>query len=165
MAINLIPDIRIDSVFEITPDVLTSRGISLLLMDLDNTLASYTGNLPSKELFIWKEKLDAEGIKLFIISNTKSERARRFAESFGVPFFKAAKKPSSRCIIRAIESCGMTRERTALVGDQIFTDVLGANLSGITSIIVKPLSLLNPLIAIRYIAEAPFRALRKREAR
>lgn len=164
MGFSLIPDMRIDSIFEITPEMLVSRGISLLLLDLDNTLAPYSGDPPSKELFLWKDKLEAAGIQLFIVSNTKTGRARRFAESFGVAFTDRAKKPSRKGILRAIESCGKTAKQTALAGDQIFTDILGANKSGIVSIVVKPLKFLNPLMALRYYIEIPFRLLRKREA-
>ena len=124
MGFSLIPDIRVDSIFDITPEMLASRGISLLLLDLDNTLAPYAVMPPSKELIVWKEKMETAGINLFIVSNTKTERAKSFAGSFGVSFIDRAKKPSSKGIIRAIESCGKTAGETALAGDQIFTDIL-----------------------------------------
>lgn len=162
MGFSLIPDIRVDSIYGITPEILSSRGINLLLLDLDNTLAPYSKKPPSKELFLWKEKMETAGITLFIVSNTRSVRAKSFARSFGIEFISGAKKPSPKGIIRAIKICGRTVGETALAGDQLFTDTLGANISGITSIIVKPMKFINPLIALRYFIEIPFRLLRKR---
>jgi len=107
--------------------------------------------------------MESAGITLFIVSNTKTQRAEIFARSFGVPYIDGAKKPSPRGIIKAIEGCGKKASETALAGDQIFTDVLGANISGITSIIVKPIKFINPLIALRYYIEIPFRLMRKKE--
>ncbi len=73
-------------------------------------------------------------------------------------FVKKAKKPSPRGIIEAMRRCGKKPEETALAGDQSYTDVLGANLAGATSILVQPLSLRNPLLAVRYVLELPWRA-------
>lgn len=164
MGFSFIPDIKVESVFDIVPDMLQERGISLLLLDLDNTLAPYSGGTPTRELLAWKKELEEAGIRLFIVSNTKSERARIFAESFGVSFIQRARKPSSSGILQALKSCGKLKKQAALAGDQIFTDILGANLSGITSIVVRPLKLKNPLIALRYFVEIPFRHLGKSEA-
>ena len=163
MGISLIPKIRIDSVLDISPEMLHKRGISLLLLDLDNTLAPYSGQAPGEELFRWKKSMNDAGIELFIVSNTKTKRAHVFAASFGVSYINKAKKPSSVRIVEAVNRCGKTVDQSALAGDQIFTDVLGANISGVTSIAVKPTNLKNPLMAIRYVLEYPFRIFGKRE--
>jgi HAD superfamily phosphatase (TIGR01668 family) len=163
MAFPLIPDIRVNAVFDISPDMLIPRGISLLLLDLDNTLAPYSGRPPSNELITWKDELEASGIGLFIVSNTKTERAAHFADQFGVSYLNRSRKPSTKALYKAMELRGKKPDETALAGDQIFTDILGANLCGITSIAVRPILLKNPLIALRYFLEQPFRLARRRE--
>ena len=90
MGFSLVPDIRVDSIFEITPEMLASRGISLLLLDLDNTLAPYSKILRQRN-FLWRERMESAGITLFIVSNTKTQRAEIFARSFGVPYIDGAK--------------------------------------------------------------------------
>ncbi|MDR0818516.1 MAG: YqeG family HAD IIIA-type phosphatase [Oscillospiraceae bacterium] len=147
------PDIIVDGVFDLTPELLRSRGISLLLADLDNTLAPYGGKPPSDALLDWKAKMLDGGVEIFIVSNTNKPRAGLFAEQFGVGYIKHARKPTRGGILEAIERCGRTPSETALVGDQIFTDILGANRAGTTSVRVRPISLNNPLYRARYWAE------------
>ena len=99
------------------------------------------------------------GIELFIVSNSRREgRVEAFAEVMGVSFVKAARKPSPAGLIRAMSTAGYSKKESALVGDQVYTDALAANRAGIVSMVVRPLSIRNPLIAIRYIFETPFRA-------
>lgn len=92
MPFSLIPKIRVESIFDVTPEMLLSRKINLLLLDLDNTLSPYSGLPPTQTLFKWKERHEANGIKLYLVSNTKTERAHRFAGAFGIPFINKAKK-------------------------------------------------------------------------
>ena len=165
MSFSLIPNIRLNTVFDIKPDMLLRRNIRLLLLDLDNTLAPYSGQPPSDALNAWKRELESNGIELFIVSYTKTERAGCFAEAFGVSYLNRAGKPSPKMLRKAMILRSKNADETALVGDQIFTDILGANLCGITSIIVKPIRLKNPLFALRYFIEKPFRLLRKREGK
>ena len=68
MGFSIIPRIRINSVLQLTPEFLLSRGISLLMLDLDNTLAPYSGSKPSEEIFRWKERMNEAGVTLFIVS-------------------------------------------------------------------------------------------------
>lgn len=163
MGFSLIPKVRIKNISELTPDFLLRRGISLIMLDLDNTLAPYSGAKPSDELFAWKASLISAGITPFIVSNTKTKRAEKFAALWGVDYVNEAKKPRSRGINAALEKTGRRPSDAALAGDQIFTDILGANLAGLISIIVHPIELKNPFYILRYIAELPFRALRRKE--
>jgi HAD superfamily phosphatase (TIGR01668 family) len=153
MITNLKPDYHIDGVLELTPEFLSSLGITLLLCDLDNTLAPYGGKPPSKALLNWKARLQNAGIDIFIVSNTKRPRAGLFAEQFGVGVIRHAKKPAVDGILNAMQRCGRTPAETALAGDQIFTDILGANRAGVTSVRVRPVSLNNPLYLLRYRVE------------
>ncbi|MDR2360477.1 MAG: YqeG family HAD IIIA-type phosphatase [Oscillospiraceae bacterium] len=161
---KLKPDYIFDGVFDITAEFLKSRGIVLLLCDLDNTLAPYGGKPPSRELINWKETLNAAGITIFIVSNTKKPRAELFARQFGAGYIKHARKPRTDNILLAIRACKATPRTAALVGDQLFTDTLGANNSGCTSILVRPISLNNPLYLLRNLAEKAILRLANKKA-
>lgn len=165
MPLSLVPQIRVNRVFDLSPDFLHSRGITLLLLDLDNTLAPYSGKEPSPGLCRWRDDMRAAGVELFIVSNTKTSRAARFSKEWGVPYIDKAQKPHRWAIYEALRQMGRTRGEAALVGDQIFTDVLGANLAGVRSIIVEPLELNNILYILRYIAEIPMRLCTRKEKR
>ncbi len=148
-------------IYEITGAALERRGIKLLLADLDNTLVPYGVPLPDERLKAWRDDLNAHGVTLFILSNNRHEnRPRMFAEGLDVPFIGHAGKPKTPSFLRAMEQMGVTREQTAIVGDQVFTDVLGGNRAGISAILVRPIQLAgNPGRYLRYAVEAPFRLL------
>lgn len=151
-------------IFEITGAALKRRGVRLLLADLDNTLVPYGVPLPDERLKAWRDDLAAHGVTLFILSNNRHEsRPRIFAEGLGVPYIGHAGKPKTPSFYRAMEQAGVTKEQTAIVGDQIFTDILGGNRAGVSTILVRPIRLAgNPGRYIRYAVETPFRLLGKR---
>ena len=131
-----------------------------MLLDLDNTMAPYGTVVPTREIAAWADHVRESGIQLFILTNNNgSERVKALSEALGMGYIMGAKKPFVTGINRALEKLGYSREETALAGDQIFTDVLAANCAGITSIIVRPIKIVNPLFNLRYWLEAPFRAL------
>ncbi len=152
-----------DNIYEISGEALAKRGIKLLLADLDNTLVPYGVPLPDERLMAWRDELAAHGVTLFILSNNRHEdRPRIFSEGLGVPYIGHAGKPKTPSFVKAMEQTGVTKEQTAIVGDQIFTDILGGNRAGIATILVKPIRLAgNPGRYVRYAAELPFRLLSK----
>jgi len=154
---KLIPDIKLGSVFEITPELLKKRNISLLMLDLDNTLAPYRDSIPSEKLLKWKDDVLTSGVKLFVVSNTKTLRAKNFSEKLKIPYVDHARKPFTAITLDVMKRCGVPPSSSALAGDQIFTDVWCANNAGILSIIVKPLELKNVFFILRYAAESVFR--------
>ena len=156
-----------DDIYAVTGEALQRRGIKLLLADLDNTLVPYGVPLPDDRLRAWRDDLAAHGVTLFILSNNRKEhRPRVFAEALEVPYIGHAGKPKTPSFYKAMEQMGVTREQTAIIGDQVFTDVLGGNLAGVAAILVKPIRLAgNPGRYLRYAVEVPFRLLsRKGEA-
>jgi HAD superfamily phosphatase (TIGR01668 family) len=162
MSFSLIPDYSFRSVCCVTPDFLKERGVRVLLLDLDNTIAPYGTVVPPEEIAAWAENMKDNGIMLFIVSNNRgSGRVGSLASAFGVDYIMKAGKPGSGGVRRALERLGRKPEETALMGDQIFTDVLAANRAGALSIVVEPIRIRNPLLNLRYWAEAPFRALCK----
>ncbi len=154
-------------VYELSGEALARRGFKLLLADLDNTLVPYGVPLPDERLEAWRDDLSYHGVTLFILSNNRHEsRPRIFAEGLGVPYIGHAGKPRPSSFLRAMEQQGVAREQTAIVGDQVFTDVLGGNLAGVSAILVEPIRLAgNPGRYLRYAAELPFRLLSKRGER
>ncbi len=160
MSFSPIPDFSFPSLCAITPELLKGRGISLLLLDLDNTMAPYGTVLPPEDIASWAKNMKAMGIDLFIITNNHgSKRVESLAAAFDVGFIMSAKKPFATGINKALRQLGRQPSETALAGDQIYTDIIAANSAGVLSIVVEPLKLRNPLLNLRYWLEAPFRAL------
>lgn len=154
-------------IYQLTGKALERRGFKLLLADLDNTLVPYGVPLPDEKLKAWRDDLAAHGVTLFVLSNNRHEnRPRIFAEGLGVPYIGHAGKPKRPSFVKAMERMGVTKEQTAIVGDQVFTDVLGGNRAGISTILVEPIRLAgNPGRYLRYAVEIPFRLLSgRREA-
>lgn len=163
MPFALLPDYCCGSIDEIDPKKLKARGVTLLLADLDNTLISYDEQLPNEKLKAFTKALREEGIELFLLSNSRKPlRPKRFAEALGIPYLGHAGKPSSKGFFQAMERMGRTIGETMMVGDQIFTDVLGAKRAGVPVILVRPIRLAgNPGRYLRYAVEWPMRQIRK----
>jgi HAD superfamily phosphatase (TIGR01668 family) len=164
MSLSPIPRGVYPHITDIQPQALSAKGIKLVLADLDNTLVPYKVTQPPAEIVAWKNALEAAGIQLFLLSNSrKPGRAKRFAEQLGIPYQGHSGKPKRAGYLRAMERMGCTPEQTVMVGDQIFTDTLGANRAGITPLLVQPIRLAgNPGRYVRYAIETPFRAMGKR---
>ena len=159
MACPLVPCHLVESIYFLIPQRLQEAGVRLVLADLDNTLTPYEEALPSPSLRRWKEELEQNGITLFVVSNSrKSRRCPDFCEALGVPYVRHAGKPGTKGFREALAQTGIPAENAIMVGDQIFTDILGANRAGITSVLVKPIAWgKNPGRILRYAAETPFR--------
>lgn len=149
------------SIYDLNGWDLADQGIRLLLADLDNTLVPYGVPEPTDAVRAWNEQLKAAGVTLFVLSNNRhADRPRVFCDALDVPFIGHAGKPKKYSFVQAMERMKVSREQTAIVGDQIFTDVLGGSRAGVTTILVRPIRLAgNPGRYLRYAAELPFRAL------
>lgn len=156
--------LRCDTIFQIDLPSLATGGIRLLLADLDNTAAPYGAALPDAALAAWRDALAARGITLFILSNNRSPvRVARFCEALGVPYIAHAGKPRPHSFHVAMRQMGVSPAQTIMVGDQIFTDALGARRAGVRCILVQPIRLApNPGRYLRYAAELPFRIFIKK---
>lgn len=150
---------------EIKPSQLKERGIKVVFADLDNTLVAYGDSHPTKEVEDWKTALEKEGIILFILSNSrKAGRVDVFADALGVAFQAWSGKPKKKGYLKALHRLQVEPKEVVMVGDQIFTDILGATRMGILPIMVEPIKFSNFGQVLRYyILEAPFRGVgRKR---
>ncbi len=165
MKFPLIAHHSCNTIFDLEPKKLATYGVRLLLADLDNTLVPYGVPEPDERLRQWTRELSAHGITLFILSNNRGpHRVRIFAEALGVPYIGHAGKPRPHSFHRAMEHTGCKPEETAIVGDQIFTDVCGGNRAGITTILVSPIKLAgNPGRYLRYGVEWIFRDYTRRK--
>lgn len=124
---------------EISPQYLRELGIKGVLLDVDNTLSFHGAPEPDIRALQWVKNIQRCGIKAAVVSNNSKERVAPFAAKLGLPFFSMAGKPFPLGYWRAAKSLGLPRARLLVVGDQIFTDILGANLAGMRSALVKPL--------------------------
>lgn len=131
-----IPDIYAQSVYEINYKKLKKNGIKCLLFDLDNTIASYKSNEPDmkvKELF---NRLEND-FKVIIMSNSGKNRLRPFKEKLNVDVAFSSKKPLKGKYKKILELYKFNIDEVACIGDQLLTDILGANRMGFTSILVN----------------------------
>lgn len=159
-----IPYRMVRNIYEIKPEDLKVDAIRLLLVDLDNTMAPYHEHAPSSMLKAWVDSMKEAGIEIFILSNNRGPRPSIFAKALGVEYASRAKKPSTKVLNRVVDRKRLAREQVMLVGDQIYTDMLCAARAYVRGICVKPICLRrNPLHAIRYFAEFPFRLAYKEE--
>lgn len=132
------PGDYVDSAYDIDYEVLYSQGFRGIIFDIDNTLVEHgmpaTGR--AVELF---ERLRRTGFDTCVISNNKEPRVAPFANEVGTKYIYDAKKPSTKNYIKAMQLMGTDRSDTIFVGDQLFTDVWGANRAGIRTYLVKPI--------------------------
>lgn len=127
------------NIFDINPDFLTSLGIKALLLDVDNTIATYTSHEPVTGAVEWAKALEQAGFDLVIVSNNVEKRVSAFARRFGLPWISFAMKPFPFGYLKAKKKLGCRRGECAIIGDQIFTDVIGANLCGMKSVLLSPI--------------------------
>ena len=133
------PDALFDKFDDITVDFLKERGISALLIDIDNTLAPYEQPVPDERIKKFFTSLSDAGIKAALVSNNNKERVELFNRELGLLAFSDSKKPGKKTLLRAMAEMGSTIENTAAIGDQLLTDALGAHLIGIPAFIVPPI--------------------------
>ena len=126
-------------VTDITPEYLHGHGIRALILDVDNTLTAHGSQELPPDVDAWLQQMRGEGIRLMIASNNMPKRVAPFAKRVGLDYQAFCCKPSPLGLYRARRAMGVPRRAVALVGDQIFTDSLGANLYGISMLLVQPM--------------------------
>ena len=164
MSFPLIPTIIVDKLTELTPQMLLDCGITFLMLDFDNTIVPYTTNEPTQEMEQWLQMMLASQVGICVVSNSKRDRVVKFCQARGIPCITHSKKPFPKGIHQCRDQFGFDPSHAALAGDQIYTDVLGANCAGAVSILVTPIHLHNIWLRLRHVAELPFIAIGKRSA-
>ena len=156
MPISPIPAIITDALTDITPDILEERGIRLLMLDFDNTIVPYTTSIPEPLMEQWLLDMKQTDIQLCVVSNSKKNRVKIFCDNYGIPCITHANKPFTRGIRECLAKFNIPASQAALVGDQIYTDTLGANAAGVTPILVKAIDNHNFWLKARHVLELPF---------
>ena len=159
MRFSLLPSVIVESVTAVNPAFLKERGIELLMLDFDNTIVPYTTNTPTEKMENWIKMMLNSNIQICVVSNSKRSRVKVFCEHYGIPCITHARKPFSKGIRECLDRFQLPPNQCALAGDQIFTDTLGANCAGCSSILVKAIHNHNIWLKLRHVAELPFIAL------
>ncbi len=155
---KLIPDAEFHGVCDISPELLREMGIRAVALDNDNTLAKYSESAPSPEVKAWMDGLRNAGIGAVLVSNTHHPaRLERIADELGISWRDRCAKPSAKGFLWAAETLGVRPHEMLSIGDQIFTDVLGAHRAGAKAAIVYPRGMdENFLFRVRRFFELPF---------
>ena len=156
MAFSLLPKIIVPALTDVSEELLRSRGVKLLMLDFDNTIVPYTTNIPTAKMEAWLQMMAASDIRLCVVSNSKKNRVKIFCEKYGIDCITHANKPFPKGIRECLEKYHINPEECALAGDQIFTDTMGANGCGVTSILVSAIDNHNIWLKLRHAAEMPF---------
>ena len=156
MSLSFLPRIITGKITDLTAELLGNRGIKLLMMDFDNTIVPYTTDVPTEEVQQWLETMKASDIQLCVVSNSKRDRVKKFCTNHGIDCITHAKKPFSKGIAECLNRYRLPASACALVGDQIYTDTLGANCAGVQSILVKAIDNHNFWLKARHVLEMPF---------
>jgi len=134
------PDAVVSTVTEVTPDFLRGCGVRAVMVDLDDTLLAAGSDLLEPLFRGWLESLRCADVPVVILSNGTQVRVARWALELDVVGLPLMGKPLGRAFAQGLAQLGTPACETAMIGDQLFTDVLGANLAGMVSILVTPLS-------------------------
>lgn len=132
------PGFYLNSAYEIDFEGFYKAGYRGVIFDVDNTLVPHDAPADDRAKALF-ERLSALGYESCLLSNNKEPRVKLFAESVGSRYLYKAGKPSVKGYETAMRNMGTDKENTLFVGDQLFTDVYGANRTGILSILVKPI--------------------------
>ena len=135
----LVPDFCFSGVTDITPDFLRQNQIRALVLDVDNTLTTHGNPVPGDGVFLWLEQMRKENIPMMIVSNNSEKRVKPFAELLGLDYVARGCKPLTVGMTKACRKFGLPPEQVAIVGDQLFTDILGGKWKGMRSILTEPI--------------------------
>lgn len=132
------PKEYVDSTYMIDFEKLYEKGYRGIIFDVDNTLVPHDAPIDARAQQLF-DRLKKIGFQTCLISNNKEERVKKFAQPIGAFYVYKASKPNPKSYRKGMQLMGTNEKNTLFVGDQIFTDVYGANLAGIYSILVKPI--------------------------
>lgn len=152
----LLPKQMFRCITAITPQYLREHKIKALILDVDNTLTAHNSQELPADIAAWVDGMRQEGFIMDISSNNNDDRVRPFAGKIGLPYEALCRKPLPSGLIRARKKYGLKKKEMAMIGDQLFTDILGANLYGILSLMVLPMAKdIKPTIIFKRKLEKP----------
>ena len=133
------PDFCFESIKSIDDVFFVTNGIKFAILDIDNTLVSYTCKKADKTACDFLKRLERENIKYAFVSNNHKQRVQEFAEDFEAFYVNDSGKPFLFGIKKAMRRMGAKPENTVLIGDQVFTDVYAGNRGGLLTVMVEPI--------------------------
>lgn len=152
------PSWYVSSILEIEPDQFKEVEVYGLLLDLDNTLRNYGETAFSDASSDWLRRIKEAGIRACLFSNGSAHKVQKASQMLGIPFVAHAYKPLPIRVRTALALLGLPAEQTALVGDQLFADVLAGRLAGVRTILVEQTSRHEPWFTrLKRPLEVPFR--------
>jgi hypothetical protein len=135
----LFPDLAVNKVQDIDLDILVKKNIKGLILDIDNTLVATETREADFDTVSWLETVKKTGLKACIVSNSSKKRVEIFNGKLNIFALHRATKPSKKSFLAASKLMGVKPEETAVIGDQIFTDIYGGRKSNMYTILVKPI--------------------------
>ena len=135
------PKMRIDKMIDITPEMLNAVGIKALLLDIDNTMTTHDNPVPAEGVTEWIARMKSQGFMLMVVSNNNGERVSKFSDLLELDYEVKAGKPLPSGFKRACARLGVRPKDVAVIGDQLFTDMLGGNLLGAYTVLTEPYEL------------------------
>ena len=137
---KLIPDVYLENIHMIDIHKLQQKkNIKGIIIDLDNTLVPWGETILDKKIISWIKKVKESGLRICIVSNSRAAHVSRIGKLLNIQFYFSRYKPSKRPFIEAMKMMNTANQETAVIGDQIFTDVLGGNRLDLLTILVHPL--------------------------
>ena len=152
MPFSFLPRMIYPHLTDVRAEDLTARGISFLMLDFDNTIVPYTTSKPTLEMAAWLKAMQASGIGLCVVSNSRKPRVVEFCKQYGLDCITHAKKPFSRGIRACLTRFSLEPARCALVG---------ANCAGVQSVLISAIHNHTIWLKLRHVAELPFIAIGK----
>lgn len=142
----LLPDVYLENIYSIDIEKLKVRkNIKGIILDLDNTLVPYGQKTPDGKIKDWIEQVKQSGLKIYIVSNSRTKKVTNIGNLLEIPYFYNCFKPKQKYIMMAMKEMNTDYQETAIIGDQILTDVLGGNLARLLTILVQPLSSIDSI--------------------
>ncbi len=162
---KFVPDMYVQSIYRIDYEKLKNMGIKLVIFDLDNTISSVLDNEPSKEAILLMEHIKELGLRPILMSNSRKSRVEPFKNKLLIDSLAMSKKPTKYGYNKILSVYRRTCEEVACIGDQLVTDIYGANKMGMTSILVNPISKKDKTITLfnRFLEGIIIKKLTKRD--
>ncbi|MDR1627266.1 MAG: YqeG family HAD IIIA-type phosphatase [Oscillospiraceae bacterium] len=152
------PSFYYEKVVDIGVPFLKTNNVECILLDIDGTIAPHDLPMLVSGFKPWFKGILKNGIKMVLVSNNHKNRVKFIAEKLNLPFVYFSFKPLPLGIIRALKIVSVDKSKSIMVGDQIFTDILGANVCGIRSVLVDPTNIKKGIMSkIKNWAEKPIR--------
>lgn len=137
---RFLPEISLNTAYDIDFVKFRDEGIKAFIFDIDNTIATYAMPVPDERCRKWLGEILDMGFKIYFVSNNEEERVKGFAENVSIPYIAKALKPRKKYLKLACDEMGVKPTEAVLVGDQLFTDIWGGNRMKMRTVLVEPIS-------------------------